>query len=195
MGIEVSKYANLGKSLEGGKSPLTGINSAILRLSKDISDELKEYFERNNINATSALSNSIGGLPVKIGQDGVEIQISAEDYFKFIDEGVNGLEQNQSSPYSFKTLGVPDSMVNGIKSSWIGARGLPLFPQFRSFDEQAYAIAVSVKKKGIKAKNILDGVEKENKLEQRIADSLEAALGYSVELTFNNILRDVDGNN
>ena len=192
MAIDRSQYRNLGVSLEGGKSPLTGINSAILRLSKDISDELKEYFNKNNLNATSALSNSIGGLPVKISQDEVEIQISAEDYFKFIDEGVNGLDQTQSSPYSFKTLGVPDSMVNGIKNSWIGGRRLPLFPKFKNFDEQAYAIAVNVKKKGIKGKKILDGIELQNNLSQRMADSLEEALGYAVELTFEKIVIDVN---
>lgn len=184
MGVDVSKYANLGKSFEGASTPITGIESAVFRLSADITAELKEYFEKNNLNSSGALSNSIGGLPVRFSEQGAEIQIVAEDYFKFVDEGVDGLENKHGSPFSFKSLN-----GGGAASfkSWFGGRGITLLPRFQTYEQQAYAFAVSVKKKGIKPRKILEGLEKENGLEERIARSLELALGYAVELTITQI--------
>ena len=184
MGVDVSKYANLGKSFEGASSPITGIESAIFRLSADITAELKDYFAKNDLNSSGALSNSIGGLPIRFSEQGAEIEIVADSYFKFLDEGVNGVETKHGSPFSFKSLN-----AGGAASfkSWFGARGITLLPQFKTYDQQAFAFAVSVKKKGIKPRKILEGLEKENGLEERIARSLELALGYAVELTITQI--------
>jgi hypothetical protein len=190
MAIEPSKFASLGKSFDKGSSPMYGIESAVLRLSNDITEELKEYFAKNNLNGSGALSNSIGGLPVTITENGAEIKIVAEDYFKFIDEGVNGTDVNRSSPYSYKDKAPP---VNNI-IRFMQIRNVPLMPEFKTYEQQAYAYANSIKKKGIRPRNILDGLEQDNNLEERIARSIEAALGNAVELTYVKIVSDVKPN-
>lgn len=189
MTIEESKYKNLGVSFDGNSTPLKGIGSAIFRLSDDVAQAFREYFKENDLNATSALSNSIGGLPVKISDNGAEINIVAEDYFKFLDQGVNGTENAQGSEFSFKSGG---GIPFKSSSDWIKARGITLLPGFDTYDQMAYAFAVSIKKKGIRPRNIIEGVEKDNDLEESMAKSLEAAMGNSVELTLTKIVRDVN---
>lgn len=189
MAINESKYKNLGKSFDGNSTPVKGIESALFRLSEDVSQVFRDYFKDNDLDATGALSNSIGGIPVKIFDNGAEISIVAEDYFKFLDEGVNGVEQGRNSRFSFKSLSpIPIQSTE----QWFKARGITLLPQFKTYEQQAYAYAVSVKKKGIKPRKIIEGVEREDDLEQSIANSLEAALGNSVELTLTKITNDVN---
>lgn len=189
MSLADDKYKGLGVSFDGNSTPIKGIESAIFRLSEDVAEEFRKYFKDNNLNASSALSNSIGGLPVTISDNGAEINIVAEDYFKFLDEGVDGLENKHGSQFSFKTNGgIPFKSA----SDWIKARGITLLPNFKSYDQMAYAFAVSIKKKGIKPRNILKGIEVDSSLEERMAKSLEAALGYSVELTLTKIVNDVN---
>lgn len=188
MALADSKYKDLGISLDGDYSPVNGIEAAIFRLSEDVSDEFRKYFKDNDLNASSALSNSIGGLPVKIYDNGAEISIVAEDYFKFVDEGVNGVENAQGSPFSFKSLSpIPFKSA----SDFIKSRGITLLPQFKSYDQMTYAFAVSIKKKGIKARNIIEGVFATG-LEDRMARSIEAAMGSSIELTLTKIVNDVN---
>lgn len=189
MGFNNSVFAKLGKDFSNTSNPIDGIGSAVQRISFAISEEVREYLEANNISATKALSQSVGVDPsrTKILRDGAEIVIQADDYFKFIDEGVDGVEHKHGSPYSFKSI-APFNR-EGIQSikQWIPARGLPLFA---SIDSMAYAISVSIKKKGIKPKNITkDLFEGSDNLTDKIANALELSLGTAVEVTLINTLR------
>ena len=177
--IKPVDYTGLGRSFDGESTPLKGIESALFRLSDDIAKEFREYLISNGIESTQALAYSIGGVPVTISDNGAEMKIEALDYFKFIDRGVDGVINKHGSPFSFKTIKPPS--INGIESirTFVGAKGIPAIPDI---DGITYAIAVSIKKKGIKPKNIFDGVI-EGGLLDRMAESIANALGFSVALT------------
>lgn len=179
MAFDVSVFEGLGKEFNGS-TPIKGIESAIFRLSKDMSDELRAYMLKNGMNATEVLGNSIGGLPVKVFDSGAEMKIEALSYFKFVDQGVDGVEIAHGSPFKFKSL-KPFSMA-GLDSLKLYAKSKPL-PAIGDLDSLAYAMSVSIKKKGIKPHNIIDGAIKEGMLD-RMAKSITAALGKATELTF-----------
>ena len=189
MAFDAKIFENLGVDFSQSGSPIKGIESAIKRISFDISEEFRQYLETNNISATRALSQSIGADPSRttVSANGAEIVILADDYFKFINEGVDGVEVSHGSPYSFKTIAPMNQ--EGIQSikQWIPARGLPMFA---SIDSMAYAISVGIKKKGIQPKKITENVlEGEAKVLEKIERSLELALGTAVEVTLINTLR------
>ena len=90
MAFDAKIFENLGVDFSQSGSPIKGIESAIKRISFDISEEFRQYLETNNISATRALSQSIGADPSRttVTANGAEIVILADDYFKFINEGV-----------------------------------------------------------------------------------------------------------
>ena len=88
---------------------------------------LKDKTPRN----TGALANSYRG-----DADINGIEIYGLDYFKFVEEGVNGTEKSWGSPYSFSNKMPPAS-------------------SFASYGNNQYAIARYVFKNGIKPKQII----------------------------------------
>lgn len=184
MAVNPVDYTDLGVSY-AESSPIKGIQSALIRMSDDIAQEFREYCIKNNIDATQALANSFGGLPVKVTDTGGEIRIEALDYFKFVDQGVDGVEQKHGSPFSFKTVAPPN--IEGLKSIrlWIGAKGLPAIPDI---DSITYAVAISLKKKGIRPKNIIDNVFEGGLLDrmaESFANAMETATVLTLEQKFN----------
>lgn len=151
----------------------------------EIADDIVKGF-KDEIKATTegsgALSQSVVAVPKKDG-----FQVEADFYYKFVDEGVNAAPKVsgakyirplvQNSPYSFKHLGVSKDFAKSI-SQYVGA----------SIPSQ-YAVAVSIKKHGIKAHNITDKVITDGVLD-RIAEDLATILGLTVEVIFDTSLND-----
>ena len=173
-------YTNLGVEF-AESSPIKGITSALIRMSNDISEEFREYCLKNNIEATQALANSFGGLPVKVTDDGGEIRIEALDYFKFVDQGVDGVEQKHGSPFSFKTIAPPSiAGLNSIRL-YVAAKVIPAIPDI---DSITYAVAISIKKKGIRPKHIIDNVFAGGLLDrmaESYANAMETATGLTLD--------------
>lgn len=94
-------------------------------------NNLTDYLKDNTPRNTGALANSYRG-----NADINGIEIYGLDYFKFVEEGVNGTEKSWGSPYSFNDKMPPAS-------------------SFSSYGENQYAIAKSVFKNGIKPRDII----------------------------------------
>lgn len=77
MAFDPNIFSDLGKDFSSSGNPLKGIESAIKRLSFEISEEFRNYLEVNGISATRALSQSIGADPNKtrVTSNGAEIVI------------------------------------------------------------------------------------------------------------------------
>jgi len=149
----------------------------MLNLGNDIQESFREQIEKDTKSDNGALKGSVKALPSKTGFD-----IFADFYYKFIDDGVSGVGQFQGAMksirpvvsnglYQFKNLGVPESMAQSIRE-WSGAS-----------IEQSYAIAVNIKRYGIKPKNITDAVITDEVLE-RIALDLATVTGLVIEVSF-----------
>jgi hypothetical protein len=93
-------------------------------------NSLVSYLKENTPKKSGALVNSYKG-----DADINGVQVYALDYFKFIEEGVNGTEKSWGSPYSFTNKIPPASSFSGY--------------------ENPYAVARSVFRNGIKPKDII----------------------------------------
>ena len=53
--------------------------------------------------ATGELINKITANPVEIKDNTYSVSINLMDYWKYVEEGVNGTDKDQGSPFSFST--------------------------------------------------------------------------------------------
>jgi hypothetical protein len=84
-----------------------------------IEDVLRESLVKNDRYASGALAKSIDAK-VKIFGQSISIQVFMFDYWKFINEGVNGTVVKHGSPYSFKKNNVNQAaMLDLIKKRGI----------------------------------------------------------------------------
>jgi hypothetical protein len=135
---------------------------------------------------TGKLADSIQFTQVKYLGGVYSVDINVLDYYDFVNKGVKGLNGGGSSPYQYKNLGVSKAMLfairkwlirHGLKSNSKAARKNPLGTEkkTRAFDNtsnsMAYAIAKSIKKKGLKPTGFWDSAE------QATEKEMEKSLG------------------
>ena len=143
----------------------TVIGQSLYDFAVNVSQLMKSnLIEANSSNASSALLQSIIAIPtVRRGKNYVVV-INGNDYAAFVDRGVSGTRRKLNSPFSFKKETVsPDFQKSLMK--WISKVGIPLetrYSQTRNLtkvqrskvqidekQQMAYAMGVSIKRKGI----------------------------------------------
>jgi len=140
----------------------------ILEIANKVTSDLREATSKKARN-TGGLTQSIAYVP----NGKLSFQIEADDYYKFIDEGVNPVGQNKyQTPYQFK---VP----------WVGSNHAKALQQSYGFTpSHAYASArVTKNEYGIEPRNITDSVINNEYLE-RIANDLLEVTGLMFEVVF-----------
>jgi hypothetical protein len=93
--------------------------------------------------ATGQLNRSINYKLLTKGKDVVNIQLNAEYYLNFIDQGVSGTQRRFRTPYSYKQKPPPI----GPLLKWASAKGLP--------EEVAYASRWTIFRFGLKPTNVI----------------------------------------
>jgi len=111
--------------------------------------------------ATGALANSIKALPPVVTANGIEIPITALDYFDYLDKGVRGTKGG-SGTYVFKSTMPSAEMVSSIQA-FMRSKGITTQAAKTSVHSMAkarstisnqsaaFAIARSILQKGIPA--------------------------------------------
>lgn len=158
-----------------GKDPAKAYLSSLTILSDEITELFKEGINKKT-KGSGALGQSVIAIPTK---DGFTIQ--ADAYYKFVDRGVNaaptrqGLKYNRpkvtGSIYSFKNMFYSKGMLDSLRNIISGDMS------------NVIAVAVSIKKHGLKAKNITDEVITDELLD-KIADDLARISGVTVGIVF-----------
>lgn len=120
--------------------------------------EVRNLYQDNLIKsdriASGKLLNSVEFVTSFKGKD-YWVALRLEDYWKFVEQGVNGTEQGRNSPFSFKGDFVNvDAILN-----WIRIK--PIFPTPRNGklptpEGLAWAMSRSMAKKGIKGTHDLE---------------------------------------
>ena len=141
-------------------------------------DVAQEVLIKDGKRVDGSLIPSIRPKDLVTNGEEVLVQVIAEDYWDFINQGVNGTVNNFGSPYSFRNLGVSIKMHQAFKE-FIQVRGIqPREPEM-DYDQLAYVLARSVKKKGIRKTPFMD----EGFGEEAIKD-LADRLGKTVKRIF-----------
>jgi hypothetical protein len=158
---------DFGISAQDAEQPKNAYDRFIIELSNQLATEFRDYTKKVAQN-TGALAASI--IPVPTGQ--LSFRLEAEDYFPFVDEGVNAVgTNNYGSQFSFNYPGVSHNMATAI-SQW---KGLDM--------SHAYAVASNIKQRGLRPKNITENVINDQVLD-RIANDLAEMTGLMFQINF-----------
>lgn len=157
---------DFGVSVAEAEQPQSVYEKFILDVGNKVTSDLRKYIEEHAKN-TGALAQSVVYFPT----GALSFEIQADDYYKFVDEGVNGIATNHSSQFSFKTPFVSYNMAKAIQE-W---KGIEM--------SHAFAIATNIKQRGLKPKHITDNVINDKVLEM-IAKDLTEITGLTFEITF-----------
>lgn len=155
-----------GVSVAEAEQPQNVYEKFILNVGNKVTADLREYIQANAMN-TGALAQSVVYFPT----GALSFEIQADDYYKFVDQGVNGIAVNHASVFSFQYPGVSYNMAKAIQE-W---KGLEM--------SHAFAVASNIKQRGLKPKNITDNVINDKVLEM-IAKDLTEITGLVFEIKF-----------
>ena len=158
---------DFGVSAQDAEQPKNAYDRFIIELSTRLAAEFREYTKKVAQN-TGALAASI--IPVPTGQ--LSFRLEAEDYYPFVDEGVNAVgTNNYGSQFSFNYPGVSQNMAMAI-SQW---KGMDM--------SHAYAVASNIKQRGLEPKRITDNVITNDILE-KIGSDLAELTGLMFQINF-----------
>lgn len=158
---------SFGVSVSDAKEPANVYEKFILDVGNKITDDLRKFI-KENVNHTGALAQSVVFFPT----GALSFEIQADTYFKFMDQGVNAVgTTNHGSAYSFRTPYVGYNMANAI-AEWAGVDL-----------SHGFAMASSIKQKGLKPRKITESVITDKVLE-RIANDLSEATGLMFTINF-----------
>jgi hypothetical protein len=129
-----------------------------------IVSDLKNYLEKNDIKASGNLISSIKHKVYEATSYNLSIQILADDYFKYIEEG--------RKPGKF----VPIKPL----SEWVKLKGLP--------EEAVYPINYNIYKYGIKPKPIISKALNQNKV--KYINSLREEYSEIIKTYYKNKLKN-----
>jgi len=168
MADEFDFLDDFGISENDLSQPTNVYEKFILDLANKVTEDLRETISSKARN-TGALAQSVVYFPT--GQLSFEIQ--ADDYYNYIDEGVNPVGKSlYDTPYSFQYPSVSSNHAKAIQQ-W---KGMPI--------EEAYAIASHMKTtSGLKPRNITTTTITDDYLE-RIASDLASVTGLLFEVSF-----------
>jgi hypothetical protein len=142
--------------------------------------KVKDNIEVLGISDTGALSDDISSGNLVKESNGYSIEVGypkgskASQYYDFVNKGVKGFKSGTpNSPYSFKNIGVGRSMLKNI-SAWVNRNGIKrndvaitqrqakrqslskMVSEASKKKSIAYAVAVNIKKKGLKKTGYFD---------------------------------------
>ena len=142
--------------------------------------KVKENIEALGISDTGALSDDLAEGELEKSNQGYSITMGypanskAAKYYDFVNKGVKGVRSGTpNSPYAFKNIGVGRAMLSNIYS-WVNRNGLrgndvaitkrqakrqslsKMVSEASKKKSLAYAIAVNIKKRGLKQTKFFD---------------------------------------
>jgi len=166
------------------KSLTEAVAEIVEQWTKELIEDMRADLDGQVKSKRKQLSQGIDPI-LRTTRSGVSMDLELPNYYDFVDKGVNGVQGNQGSIYSYKTARPSRKHAQAI-AEWITdavvefkGRGSDNWEKARL--NAAYAMATSIKKKGLKPKPFFDKNINQARVEdlsQRILD----ATGIVVEL-------------
>ena len=170
---DILRELNQGKS--GATSPTDGYEKYILMLGNALTKKYREEI----VNTTRKDGSRELAQSVKPVIKGANLEIHANYYFKFVDDGVSGYGSPIKSIKGLVTNGAYRFKSNKVSRDFLSK----MTDYVGSNISDQFAIAVSIKQKGISPHNINDAVISDKALEQ-ISSDLSTILGLTVGVVF-----------
>lgn len=138
----------------------------VAKWANDLTGLMKKNVRGTKSEATKALLQSVVALPIFSKRNALVSQIQAEDYIEFLEKGVSGTKVKRNTPFKFKNTFVGQKMLASFQV-YVASKPIRLQPKKGQTKKQlnkqvAFAMAKSVKMKGIKPRNIYGTFLKKN---------------------------------
>lgn len=186
----------LGTNDRGDALPMNNTAATLVKMAGHLISEAQSNLNKSGAVAKGELESSLSATDIQADGSRMSIDILILDRYKFTDQGVNGVESKHGSPYSFKTKKPSLGMQRAIKS-WLRTRGARAMKykaiskterkdksikrmkaKTDSQDSLAWAVATSVKKKGIKPTKFFTKAVKSTEKEFK----KEIAAGFKLDI-------------
>lgn len=181
----------LGTKDRGDKVEFNNVGAALVELADFLITEARGNMDKNGNTATGQTASSMKASDVKTNATKLQVDISIDSTYKFLDQGVKGVEGG-TGKYQFKTKYPNKKMALAILK-WVRKRGIATKYKAISKTEEknqrikslikksdnlkglAYAISTNIKKKGIKPTKFFTKAIEATKKEQkkRFAEALK----------------------
>ena len=98
---KIFQISQLGtKSTRIGIGELKPVERILFKFANKVIKKAKDNLQKDGINASNALSQSISALPIEIDKDNFTLEIDWAKYGKFVDQGVQGKLDSTKAPNS-----------------------------------------------------------------------------------------------
>jgi hypothetical protein len=135
---------------------------------KIFQDEIRQQIKDKNITSSGQLADNID---IVANDNGTGIYINMVDYYDFVNKGVKGVNSSKnapSSPYQYKTYGMPETARKGLKTyinsgkasiRVVNTKKTTIAAEQKReslIDTKVNQLVYNIKKYGIKTTNYLD---------------------------------------
>jgi len=153
------------------------IGYVLWEFGNEMQEKLRESAQREGNYVNGNLAESVE-FSTKVMGTTITFQLKLDDYWDYVNKGVNGTEVHRNSPYSRKTKLPPASKL----AAWGVEKGLVRGTEAKSF---GYAVAKSMQKKGMKGSHFYDKVVTADRLNKLRTDLTKAASKDITQITSN----------
>lgn len=151
---------------------------------KYIVQQAKNNLSKQRKTVSKKLYDSIG-YKVKVSKNSIELDLSMEEYGKFVDLGVSGKKKSYNTPYKYTTKMPPAKVFD----KWIVRKGIAPRSKKGTFENRksiSFAIAKSVFNNGIKPSLFIS--KPFEKGIKRLPDDIIEAYGLDIETFLKQII-------
>lgn len=162
------------------------IANILAEWTQELIDDMTRDLQANTKSKANQLAQSIQPEYI-VSSNGLTMNLYLADYYQFVDEGVSGIEKPiAGSPYSFKFKRPGKKFAKQI-SGWVAQAGVPDKTRKGKFDANkpsplAYAIATSIKKRGLRPKLFFKSNLTADRILQ-LQDRLSEELSRQIQIT------------
>lgn len=185
---------NLGSTDRGDKLQLNRVTESLVKMAENLITQAQKNLNKAGSTSTGGLEASIHASDIDIDGSRLSVDILLLDRYKFIDQGVSGVESGKGK-YSFKTKYPSKKMATAIlkwlrqgrnralsirkplggKTEKKNLRAKKAVNESDNLKSLAYAISTNIKKKGIKPTYFFEKAVKdtEKKWKKEIANGFK----------------------
>lgn len=172
------------------------VEDIFLKYRADLIQDLRESLIAVNRDQPGNLLESIDGF-IKVESNNISFELVMNDYWKFVDKGVDGWKQSRGSEYKYKRNGkripldamlklikfrglVPESVAKPNKrvNKKLGAKKIN-----SARESYAWALGAVIKRDGLRPTHFFTNVINES-LKQRLTKEISEALKKDIEINF-----------
>lgn len=172
--------SNIGEAEAVVKAePGSPLDELLCKLMQEVVDSLIQSLSSYDAVASANLMQSmIPSQQAYLDGEVLTVNITAPNYWKFVNYGVNGTEVNHGSP-AWGTQPPSDRSFHASIMNWTRDKGLQLPESFSSYESFAWAIMTNIRKRGQKPRPFYSDVVNDD-LISYLSEAISTLIGRAI---------------